>query len=198
MINALVIVAHPDDETIWMGGTILNNKDWKWTIISLCRKYDSDRMPKFIRVCEFYNAKSVISDLDDEILNSLPIEEVADKIKSLLSEKYYDFIFTHGENGEYGHIRHKEVHEAVKKLVNDRELKCKKLLFFSYISGNEIPPKNPKTRIAIPNPDADETMDLSEEILKKKKEIVRDMYGYPELGFEVMCCNKIEAFDVGK
>ena len=41
-------------------------------------------------------------------------------------------------------------------------------------------------------------MDLSEEILKKKKEIVRDMYGYPELGFEVMCCNKIEAFDVGK
>ena len=39
--EALVIVAHPDDETIWMGGTILKNKNWKWTILSLCRASDT-------------------------------------------------------------------------------------------------------------------------------------------------------------
>ncbi len=194
MKKALVIVAHPDDETIWMGGTILKNNDWDWTIISLCREGDLDRMPKFKRVCDFYNAKGIISDLDDEKHDPLNIEEVAKKIKSLLSEKKYDYIFTHGENGESGHIRHKETHEAVKKLVEDKELECQKLLFFSYIIGNEIPPVNPGLKIVIPNPNASESIALSEEILKKKKRLVRDMYGYPEFGFEVMCCNKTEAF----
>ena len=81
MKNALVIVAHPDDETIWMGGTILKNKNWKWTILSLCRKNDADREPKFMEVCSFYGAEGIISDLDDEKLKPLQVNEVIKKIK---------------------------------------------------------------------------------------------------------------------
>ena len=66
--TALCIVAHPDDETIWMGGTIMKN-NYNWTIICLCRKNDLDRSPKFKKVCDYYKAKSIISDLDDEKLN---------------------------------------------------------------------------------------------------------------------------------
>ena len=92
MKNALVIVAHPDDETIWMGGTILKNKNWKWTILSLCRKNDADREPKFMEVCSFYGAEGIISDLDDEKLTPLQVNEVIKKIKqnlkkSLLKQK---------------------------------------------------------------------------------------------------------------
>ena len=57
--EALCIVAHPDDETIWVGGTILKNKDFNWTILSLCRKNDLGRAPKFRKVCKFYKAKSI-------------------------------------------------------------------------------------------------------------------------------------------
>ena len=35
--KAAVIVAHPDDETLWAGGTIMMGRDYNWQIISLCR-----------------------------------------------------------------------------------------------------------------------------------------------------------------
>ena len=40
--------------------------DWNWTIISLCRKDDKDRAPKFRKVCKKLGAKCTMSDLEDE------------------------------------------------------------------------------------------------------------------------------------
>ena len=80
--EALCIVAHPDDETIWMGGAILKNK-FNWTIISLCRKNDLDREPKFRRVCKFYSANSIISDLEDDIVKPIPIYTIINKINCI-------------------------------------------------------------------------------------------------------------------
>jgi len=64
--RALIVVAHPDDETIWAGGVLLRHKNISWTIFSLCRKDDEDRMPKFFLAAKFYKACGIISDLDDE------------------------------------------------------------------------------------------------------------------------------------
>ena len=46
--SVAVIVAHPDDETLWAGGTILSHPEWKWFIVSLCRGNDQDRSVRFI------------------------------------------------------------------------------------------------------------------------------------------------------
>src|SRR3989344_9368628 len=152
MKKALVIVAHPDDETIWMGGMILRNLNWDWTILSLCRKDDPDRAPKFERVCNEYGASCIISDLDDEEDLKLDIEDIVDKIESLLVDKEYNFIFTHGENGEYGHQRHLEVHKAVRRSIEKGLLKCEKLYFFDYLRGDEAAPHDSKMKIPIANP----------------------------------------------
>lgn len=196
MKKNLVIVAHPDDETIWMGGTILKKQKAEWTILSLCRSSDQDRKPRFQKVCEYYNASPIISDLEDKELAPIPIKEIEEKIISLLPEKEFDNVYTHGENGEYGHLRHKEIHQAVKMLIKNKELKCKKIFAFSYIPGESSPPNSPKLKIPIPNKDADEYMHLSEDNFKKKIMLVKEIYGFGGDSFEVLSCNNFEAFQI--
>jgi len=191
--DALVIVAHPDDETIWMGGTIIRNKDWNWTIFSLCRAKDSDRKPKFEKVCGIYNATMIISDLDDENLQPLNIDEVINMIKISLPKKNYDFLFTHGKNGEYGHIRHIEIHDAVKQMAGNGELNAKEIFFFNYKKGENVP--YPQLKAPEPISSSDFVLNLDEPELELKKKIIREIYGYPnENGFELMSCNKKESF----
>lgn len=38
-----LIVAHPDDETLWAGGAILSNPSPEYFIISLSRRSDTER-----------------------------------------------------------------------------------------------------------------------------------------------------------
>jgi len=52
--SVALIVAHPDDETLWAGGTILSHPAWTFLIVFLSRKSDTDRAPKF------YNSMKVI------------------------------------------------------------------------------------------------------------------------------------------
>ena len=197
-VNVLCIVAHPDDETIWMGGTILKNKDWDWTILSLCRKYDEDRNSKFKMVCSYYNAKSIILDLDDEILNPLSIEFIIGKIKENISKKKFHKLYTHGKNGEYGHLRHKEIHLAIKKMIKDNDLLIDEIYYFSYIYGKKNPPRNPELKIPESDKNADIKIELTDNELNEKIKIVTDIYGFDKDSFEALSCNKIEAFNLEK
>ncbi|MFH1290399.1 MAG: PIG-L family deacetylase [Nanoarchaeota archaeon] len=194
MKKALVIVAHPDDETIWMGGTILQNPDWNWTIFSLCRADDPDRAPKFKEVCKRLKAKSIITDLDDESDEPLSSDGMKEAILENLEETIYDLIFTHGANGEYGHIRHVGVHEAVTELVQEKKLKCNKLWYFDYIPGTEISPHDNKTIIPIPNKKADWIVKLTEKEYQGKLRVITKIYGYIPPIFETMACAREEAF----
>ena len=187
--RVLVIVAHPDDETIWMGGTLLKNKNWNTTILSLCRKNDKDRSPKFKQACKVYKAKAIISNLEDDKLYPIPVDKIIKKIKSLIKQKNYDHIFTHGEKGEYGHIRHIETHNAVKKMLDQQNLSCKKVFYFAY-------KKNRNAIVA--NRAADTFIKLKFDYSSMKKKLIRGVYGFDEGSFEDKACKDKEAFIVKK
>ncbi|MEM4257185.1 MAG: PIG-L family deacetylase [Candidatus Diapherotrites archaeon] len=188
MVKAISIVAHPDDETIWMGGKILREKNWSWVILSLCRKDDPDRAPKFFRVCKALNAKGFISDLDDENPEKdLSLDEVVKRIEPIVHDKKFDFVFTHGKNGEYGHKRHIEVHNAVIEMYKSGLLKLKNLLCFNY-KRNENP------FMCLPNEDAQEKLELTDSEFREKQRLVHEVYGFRKDIFEYLSCSKTETF----
>jgi LmbE family N-acetylglucosaminyl deacetylase len=184
-----VIVAHPDDETLWAGGTMLMHADCRWTVITLCRKSDPDRAPKFFEALRELNADGAMGDLDDgPEQNPLPNPEVQDCILELLPSDRFDVVFTHGLRGEYTrHVRHEEVARAVLSLRRNDMLRCREMFTFAYRDGGgEHLPK------AIE--DADLTIKLTEQIWQRKYDVITGIYGFAQDSFEARTTPKEEAF----
>ncbi|MFA6354322.1 MAG: PIG-L family deacetylase [Candidatus Paceibacterota bacterium] len=187
--RALILVAHPDDETIWMGGTILINPQIKWTVFSLCRGDDLDRAPKFKKVCNVYGAKAIISNLEDEeqlnISESLP--EIRRRVLRELPSRRFDYIFTHAYNGEYGHPRHKGVHRALKTLAEEKKLSASRFFCFNYELDDRNGRIEPKIKSSFIN-------NLTQNILSRKKHIINEIYGFKKSSFEYRSCARQESF----
>jgi LmbE family N-acetylglucosaminyl deacetylase len=187
--NCALIVAHPDDETLWAGGTVLVNSESNWEIISLCRKSDTDRNPKFFRALNELNAIGDIGDLDDGV-EQLPLEiqKVEEIVLNLLKKRKYDLIVTHSVNGEYmGHKRHEETGSAVLSLFGKGGLIARELWMFAYEDGGGKYYPHP-----IDN--ADMVISLPEKIWDKKFKIIRDIYGFSLESWEAKTTPKKEAF----
>ncbi len=219
--RAIVIVAHPDDETIWMSGFILKHPQMDWAIFSLCRASDPDRAPKFKRVCKYYGAKAIITDLEDD--DKLSLKQTLPIIKKLVQDnvnrKKIDYIFTHGSNGEYGHQRHLGVHQVVKQLAKEKFLQPQAIFYFNYKktipASSESPERDSDVAARRSSEsslrDSDEAMknefspltarknsDLILKLTKtefaKKKSIMTDIYGFDPVGIDVGYCTNPEAF----
>ena len=189
--NAVVVVAHPDDEIIWMGGFILKYQEYKWTILTLCRASDKDRAPKFYRVAKYLNAKGIMADLDDE--DKLSLKQTLPEIKKILKVKLpkqnFDYFFTHGSNGEYGHPRHKGAHMVIKDMVKSGEIKTNNLYFFNY-------EKKTKKEFAPPlaKDSSDFVLKLTKAEYTKKKGVMSEIYGFDPNGIDASYCTNPEAF----
>ena len=190
--HALILIAHPDDETIWLGGTILRHSEIHWTIFSLCREYDPDRFPKFLKVCKLYQAKAIISDLEDEDILTVKksIPEIKERLNKLLKGKKFDYLFTHGAKGEYGHFRHLGVHQATEQLIKEKKIKPENVFYFCYQGKN----CGDGSKLSNDFKKAKYILKLTPAELKQKRKIVNKMYGYGKKSFEYLSCLGEETF----
>ncbi len=187
--NIAVIVAHPDDETLWCGGTMLQNPQCNWFVVCLCRKNDSDRAPKFKRVLKELNAKGIMGNLDDgPKQRPLDKKTVEKAILNLLPKQNFDLVITHSPFGEYTrHLRHEEIGSAVLELWKDKKIETKELWAFAYEDGEKkYYPQAIKA--------ANIQQTLPENIWEEKYRIITEIYGFEKTGFEANTTPKTEAF----
>jgi LmbE family N-acetylglucosaminyl deacetylase len=187
--SVAIIVAHPDDETLWAGGTILSHPSWKCFIVCLCRANDKERAPKFYKTLKILGSEGIMGDLDDGP-NQHPLEEkeLEVEIVRLLPNTHFDLIITHNPTGEYTkHLRHEEISKAVITLWHSHIIDANELWTFAYEDGNKK--YYPK---AIENASACSM--LTEPIWQKKYNIITKTYGFGKNGWEAKTTPKAEAF----
>ena len=184
-----IIVAHPDDETLWAGGTILNHLSWECFIVCLSRGRDQDRAPRFHKALKILKSGGIMGDLDDGP-DQKPMDknEVEHAILELLPPKHFDLIISHNPSGEYTrHIRHEEVSKAVITLWHAGKISTNELWTFAYEDGNkEYYPKPVENATIFQN--------LTKRIWLRKYSIITSTYGFENNSWEAETTPRAESF----
>ncbi len=187
--SVAIIVAHPDDETLWAGGTILNHPLWHCFIVCLSRASDAERAARFYQALKVLGADGIMGDLDDgPEQKPLAEKEVEQAILGLLPSKHFDLIISHNPSGEYTrHLRHEEVSKAVIQLWQQGTIAANELWTFAYEDGNKA--YFPKARENAPVFEV-----LQEPIWLRKYNIMTKTYGFEPDSWEAETTPRAESF----
>ncbi len=167
----------------------MDHRRWTWHVVCLCRADDPDRAPKFRRVLEHLGATGSIGTLDDGPEQApLAGDQTRDAVLSLLPSRRYDLVLTHGPLGEYTrHRRHEECCRAVVELWQASLLHMGHLCLFAYEDGGGA--YAPRVRA-----DADRRYRLSPGTMRRKRDIIIQLYGFGDQSWEARMAPEVEGF----
>jgi len=116
--HELMIVAHPDDELLWGGEYLLKRNSSVHVVVTSTQNEDTD-----IRRAEFMSVEKRLGYIGELLdgKDSPKSEELENHIKRRIQDlacgHEWERIITHGPEGEYGHPKHQQVHDAVMDAV---------------------------------------------------------------------------------
>ena len=118
-MKALVVVAHPDDCVIFASAYMDAHPEYNWNIVYLTHSWWNKRAREMSRYwrkrgvkTKFLGFKDHGRDLGSLTLKTWSADSAIRAIRKVAIK--YDFILTHGQEGEYGHPHHIVVHNAIK------------------------------------------------------------------------------------
>lgn len=119
-IKALVIVAHPDDETLFFGGLMASDKKRDWEVVCVTDGGERriQRAKEIKAACKMLGVYEVhFLEIPDTAGQRLNVKEIE---KRLAGFDGYHEIYTHGPLGDYGNPHHQDVSLAVHRVFAHR------------------------------------------------------------------------------
>ena len=137
----LMIVAHPDDETLWGGAHLLEGD---YLIVCLTHGGDAVRSAELRSIAEATGNACLILQYPDKTFGrrddwSNVEEQIEQDITLILEDKPWESVVTHNKAGEYGHIHHKMTHELVTEAYQHEQLQMPLYCFGTYYSAKRLP-----------------------------------------------------------
>lgn len=138
----LMIVAHPDDETIWGGANLLKDD---YVVVCVTCGVSDIRSEEFKKVMQITNDEYIMLGYPDKINGVISnweyiYDSIESNLKNIINEGNYEKIVTHNPDGEYGHIHHK----MISKMVTENADKDKLYYFGHYYKNSSLIPTNSK------------------------------------------------------
>lgn len=133
----LMIVAHPDDESIFAGNEILNNS---YHIVCITNGNNEVRKQEFEKMLEVTGNTGVMLSYPDKTNGerddwSIVKKDIEEELNSIIASREWGKIVTHNLKGEYGHIQHKKTNEIVTTLVKQQNKEDQLYYFGDYFKA---------------------------------------------------------------
>ena len=143
--NKIMIVAHPDDELIFGGAELIQNKGYK--VICITNQDNVQRKKEFIGLMNDLKQGYEIFDHTDNMNMKNVKEEYKEYVEKILTTNKIEKIVTHNKKGEYGHNFHRAVHNMVSDICDKNELDDK--LYYFHTGTKKISDKLIKQKLEL-------------------------------------------------
>lgn len=132
----LMIVAHPDDESIWGGGHLA---DGGYLVVCITNGRHETRRAEFERAMKISQNQYLILDYPDKTFDrrddwSACGDAIAKDLKKIMEYCDWDLVVTHNPEGEYGHEHHIMTNIMVTQIYEESELSGTLYFFGKYYS----------------------------------------------------------------
>lgn len=120
----LMVVAHPDDESLWGGSHLLKDK---YFVVCVTCGSNEIRNREFKRAMNksgscyvSFNYPDLVDGIKEKWGNYY--FSIENDIKNIINQKKWKTIVTHNPDGEYGHIHHRMVSDIVTSIADKQSL----------------------------------------------------------------------------